>query len=157
MSDKQMEKLPERGATGVGRKTQVRTVVSGVVADVRRLVGRLRERRRRTRGGARHPPARRGPSRSGAIRRGGRPFISAGWRRAMSVDDDDPELSAIPERLARGLTERERDVYRLLVRGHANRSIADALSPHSREVGVAVTSIFRQARELGPSDPETPE
>ena len=48
MSDKQMDKLPERGATGVGRKTQVRTVVSGVVADVRRLVGRLRERRRRT-------------------------------------------------------------------------------------------------------------
>ena len=75
----------------------------------------------------------------------------------MSVDDDDPELSAIPERLARALTERERDVYRLLVRGHANRSIADALSLHSREVGVAVTSILRQARELGPSDPETPE
>ncbi len=48
MSDKQMEKLPERGATGVGRKTQVRTDDSGVVADVRRLVGRLRERRRRT-------------------------------------------------------------------------------------------------------------
>ena len=47
MSDKEMKKLPERSVSGVTRKTQVRTLVSGLVADTRGLLKRLRERRRK--------------------------------------------------------------------------------------------------------------
>ncbi len=45
MSDKEMDRLPERSATGVRRKTAIRALLSGVVADVRALLGRLRRRR----------------------------------------------------------------------------------------------------------------
>jgi hypothetical protein len=48
MSDKDMDRLPQRSALGekpaVKPKTAIRTLVSGVVADLRRLVGRLRSR-----------------------------------------------------------------------------------------------------------------
>ncbi len=47
MSDKEMNRLPERSVSGVNRKTQIRTLVSGLVADARGLVQRLRERRRK--------------------------------------------------------------------------------------------------------------
>ncbi len=47
MSDKEMEKLPERSVSGVNRKTQVRTLVSGLLADARRLVQQIRGRRRK--------------------------------------------------------------------------------------------------------------
>lgn len=47
MSDKEMEKLPERSLSGVNRKTQVRTLVSGLLADARGLVKRIRGRRRK--------------------------------------------------------------------------------------------------------------
>ena len=50
MSEEQVERLPERTALGgtpeVKRKVAARTLVSGVVADLRRLVGRLRKRKR---------------------------------------------------------------------------------------------------------------
>ncbi len=47
MSDKEMEKLPERSISGVNRKTQVRTLISGLVSDARGLVQRIRQRRRK--------------------------------------------------------------------------------------------------------------
>ena len=34
MSDEEMEKLPQRSLGGIGKKTAVRTVVSGLVADL---------------------------------------------------------------------------------------------------------------------------
>ena len=43
-----MEKLPQRSIGGVDKKTSVRTIVSGLAADLgprlRRLLGRLRRR-----------------------------------------------------------------------------------------------------------------
>ncbi len=47
MSDKEMDRLPERSVSGVNRKTQVRTLVSGLAADAKGLLRRLRERRRK--------------------------------------------------------------------------------------------------------------
>ena len=47
MSEKEMEKLPQRSVSGVNRKTQIRTLVSGLVADARNLVHRVRQRRRK--------------------------------------------------------------------------------------------------------------
>ena len=48
MSDKEMERLPERSLSGVTGKTSVWTIVSGLVADLgprlRRLWGRVRRR-----------------------------------------------------------------------------------------------------------------
>jgi len=49
MSDKEMDKLPERSAIGdkpqVKRKVAVRTLASGVIADVKGLLGRLRRKK----------------------------------------------------------------------------------------------------------------
>jgi hypothetical protein len=48
VSDEEMEKLPQRSIGGVDKKTSVRTVLSGVIADlgprVKRLLGKLRRR-----------------------------------------------------------------------------------------------------------------
>lgn len=47
MSDKEMDKLPERsalGQPGVDRKTKLRTLVSGLLTDVGRLWRRWRGR-----------------------------------------------------------------------------------------------------------------
>jgi hypothetical protein len=48
VSEKDMEKLPERTAIGdkpaVKRKVAVRTVASAVLADAKRLLGRLRRK-----------------------------------------------------------------------------------------------------------------
>ena len=50
VSEEQVERLPERTAFGgkpeVKRRFAVTTLVSGVVNDLRRLVGRLRKRKR---------------------------------------------------------------------------------------------------------------
>ena len=49
MSEKQVDKLPERTAIGdkpaVKRKVAVRTLASGVVADLKGLIGRLRRKK----------------------------------------------------------------------------------------------------------------
>ena len=49
MSDKEMDKLPERTALGdkpkVKRKVAARTLVSGAVADLKGLLGRLRRKK----------------------------------------------------------------------------------------------------------------
>ena len=49
MSDKEMDKLPERTAIGdkpkVKPKVAVRTLASGVIADVKKLLGRLRRKK----------------------------------------------------------------------------------------------------------------
>ena len=49
MSEKDMDKLPERTALGdkpkVKRKVAVRTLVSGVVTDLKGLLGRLRRKK----------------------------------------------------------------------------------------------------------------
>ena len=50
VSDEQLDRLPERTAFGgkpeVKRRVAVKTLVSGVVTDLRRLVERLRKRKR---------------------------------------------------------------------------------------------------------------
>ena len=49
MSEKEVDKLPERTALGdkpaVKRKVAVRTLASGVIADVKGLFGRLRRKK----------------------------------------------------------------------------------------------------------------
>ena len=49
MSEKEMNKLPERTAIGdkpaVKRKVAVRTLASGVITDVKGLLGRLRRKK----------------------------------------------------------------------------------------------------------------
>ena len=50
MSDKEMDRLPERsalGEPGVDRKTTLRTLLSGIVADAGRLLRGLRGKLRR--------------------------------------------------------------------------------------------------------------
>jgi hypothetical protein len=65
VSDEEMEKLPQRSLGGIGKKTAVRTVVSGLVAD---LGSRLR---------------RAGDGGGGGGRRGGaRPDVEHAWEEA---------------------------------------------------------------------------
>jgi hypothetical protein len=48
MSDKEMDRLPERSVTGLNKKVKLRTIISGLVSDLgprlRGLVGRIRRR-----------------------------------------------------------------------------------------------------------------
>ncbi len=47
MSDEEMEKLPQRSIGGVDKKTSARTMLSGLIADIKPLIQRLLGRFRR--------------------------------------------------------------------------------------------------------------
>ena len=98
MSDGEMAKLPQRSMTGVGAATAIRTVVSGLVADLGPRIGRLRARLRGT-----------GSDGGGAGRRA-RPRAGVGQEReearlaGMSEEDrawEDASLQRDRERRAR--------------------------------------------------------
>ena len=47
VSDEEMEKLPQRSIGGVDKKTSARTMISGLIADIKPLIQRLLGRFRR--------------------------------------------------------------------------------------------------------------